>query len=50
MKKLKDRIRRKIKYYRVGFHQASKEDRVGLGMSALGVLVYVWWVLEVLAI
>lgn len=49
MKRLKEKIRRKIKYYRVGFYQSQREDRMGWGMTALGVLVYVWWVLEVLA-
>ena len=37
-----------MKYYRVSFKQSDKQQRLFIGMSALVVLVYAWWVFLVI--
>jgi hypothetical protein len=44
MKRIEEKFKRKVKYWRVSFLQASGRDRVSLGMFRVLILVYVWWV------
>jgi hypothetical protein len=48
MKLMKEKLKRIVKYWRVWYKQASGSDRLHLGMCALVVLVYAWWVLLVI--
>jgi hypothetical protein len=43
MKKIKDKVKRTVKYWRISFKQASERDRLLLGAFTLMALVYVWW-------
>jgi len=43
MQQIKEKLRRKVKYWRVSYKQASAPDRLSLGMFALMMLVYAWW-------
>lgn len=44
MKRIEDKIKRKVKYWRISFSQASGRDRLSLGLFSLLMLVYAWWV------
>lgn len=46
--KLKEKIRRKVKYYRVGMQQSSCDDRLAFGFCALVLGVFIWWEIVVL--
>jgi len=48
MKPIKEIFRRKMKYWRVSYMQASGRDRLSIGMFALLMATYVWWVIVVL--
>ena len=48
MKRIKEKFKRRMKYLRVSFQQASGRDRLSLGMFALMMLAYAWWVIVVL--
>ena len=37
-----------MKYYRVSYKQSDKQYRLFMGMFALVILVYAWWVILVL--
>jgi hypothetical protein len=43
MKQIKEKLRRKVKYWSISYKQASRPDRLSLGMFALMMLVYLWW-------
>ena len=43
MKQLEEKFKRKMKYWRVSYLQASGRDRLSLGMFMVLVLVYMWW-------
>jgi len=45
MKQLKEKFKRKVKYWRVSYMQTSGRDRLNLYMFALMMLAYAWWVL-----
>ena len=47
MKLTKENFRRFVKYWRVSYEQANKQDRLFLGMFGLMVLIYTWWVILV---
>ncbi len=44
MKRIEDKLKRKVKYWRVSYQQANGRERLSLGMFALLMLVYTWWV------
>ena len=44
MKRAKEKFSRTVKYWRVSYKQASGSDRLFMGMCALVMLVYAWWV------
>lgn len=44
MKRIEEKLKRKVKYWRISFLQASGRDRVSLGMFMTLILVYMWWV------
>jgi hypothetical protein len=48
MKRIKEKFRRTVKYLRVSYKQASLNDRMLMGMGALVMVVYTWWVVIVL--
>jgi len=48
MKQIREKLRRKVKYWRISYKQASGPDRLSLGMFALVMLVYAWWAMLVL--
>jgi hypothetical protein len=37
-----------MKYYRVSYKQSDKQHRLIMGMFALMMLIYAWWVILVL--
>jgi hypothetical protein len=43
MKPKKEKFKRVVKYWRVRYMQASKEERLSAAMFAVVVLTYVWW-------
>ena len=43
MKQIEETFKRKMKYWRVGYRQASGRDRLVLGFYAFSVLIYAWW-------
>ena len=43
MKQLEEKFKRTVKYWRVGYLQASGRDRLSLGMFMILMLVYMWW-------
>ena len=43
MKRLKEKIRRKIKYYRVAYQQTASDDRVSLALWGGVMLIYLLW-------
>ena len=47
MKPTKENFRRFVKYWRVVYEQANRQDRLSLGMFALLMLVCAWWVILV---
>jgi hypothetical protein len=44
MKRIEEKLKRKMKYWRISYLQASGRDRLSLGMFAVLILVYMWWV------
>ena len=48
MKRITEKFKRKVKYLRVSYMQANKRDRLNLGLFALLLLAYAWWVSFVL--
>jgi hypothetical protein len=48
MKRIKEKFRRMVKYLRVSYQQASLDQRMLMGMGALVMVVYAWWVVLVL--
>lgn len=43
MKRIKEKYARIVKYWRISYRQASKEERLLLGLSLLIMLTYLWW-------
>jgi hypothetical protein len=45
MRRIKEKLRRTVKYWRISYKQASERDRLLAGAFTLMVLAYVWWAL-----
>ena len=45
MKQLEAKFKRKVKYWRISYRQASGQNRSFLGLYGLVILVYAWWYL-----
>ena len=43
MKRLEEKLKRTMKYWRVSYFQASGRDRLSLGMFMVLIFVYMWW-------
>jgi hypothetical protein len=48
MKRLEEKFKRTVKYWRISYKQASERERLVMGMLALMILTYAWWVIVVL--
>jgi hypothetical protein len=48
MKRIREKVKRTVKYLRVSYKQANGNERLLMGMCTLVMLVYAWWVLLVL--
>ena len=44
MKQIQEKVKRTVKYWRISFKQTSGRDRLYIGLFALLMLTYVWWV------
>ena len=44
MKRIEEKLKRKVKYWRITYQQAGGQDRFFIGLFALMLLIYVWWV------
>ena len=47
MKQLKEKWKRIVKYWRISYKQANERDRLFIGMFALVMVTYTWWVILV---
>lgn len=47
MKRIEEKLKRKVKYWRVSFLQASERDRLVIGLFGGIMLTYIWWVILV---
>jgi hypothetical protein len=47
MKRIKEKFKRTVKYWRISYHQANGRDRLSMGLFALLMLAYTWWVILV---
>jgi hypothetical protein len=47
MKRITEKLKRIMKYCRVRYKQSDKQHRLLMGMFALVILVYAWWVIVV---
>ena len=45
MKRIEEKFKRKMKYWRVSYMQASGRDRMLLGLYSLMILIFAWWLL-----
>jgi len=45
MKRIEEKLKRKVKYWRVSYLQASGRDRLSMGMFTMLMLIYMWWVI-----
>lgn len=43
MKQIEEKFKRKVKYLRISYKQASGRDRLLLGLYSVLILVYAWW-------
>ncbi len=48
MKRIEEKFKRTVKYWRISYQQSSERDRLFIGMFTLMVLVYAWWIFVVL--
>jgi hypothetical protein len=48
MKQIEEKLKRKVKYWRISYMQASGRDRLYMGLYGIVILVYAWWVFLVL--
>ncbi len=48
MKQIEEKLKRKMKYLRISYKQASGRDRLSLGLYSVLILVYLWWYFLVL--
>jgi len=47
MKRIEEKFKRTVKYWRISYKQASGRDRLTLGLFGLVILVYAWWLILV---
>lgn len=47
MKRIKEKFKRTVKYWRITYLQASGNDRLSVGMLVMVMLAYAWWVILV---
>jgi hypothetical protein len=45
MKRIKEKFKRTVKYWRISYQQANGRDRLSMRMFALLMLAYAWWVI-----
>lgn len=45
MKQIEQKLKRKVKYLRISYKQASGRERLHLGLYSVLILVYAWWYL-----
>ena len=43
MKQIEEKFKRKVKYWRISYKQASGLDRLYMGLYSVLILVYLWW-------
>lgn len=43
MKQKKEKIRRVLKYWRVMYMQAGRQERLSMAMFIVVILMYLWW-------
>ena len=43
MKQIEEKLKRKVKYLRISYRQASGWDRLYMGLYGVLILVYTWW-------
>ncbi len=43
MRRIKEKVKRTVKYWRISYEQVSARDRLLVGVFTLMVLTYVWW-------
>lgn len=43
MKRIEEKLKRKVKFWRVSYLQASERERLSLGMFTVLILIYMWW-------
>jgi hypothetical protein len=48
MKQIEEKFKRKMKYLRVSYQQASGRERLYLGLYGISILAITWWYLLVL--
>ena len=48
MKRIEEKLKRKVKYWRTSYHQANGRERLLLGLYGMLILMYAWWYLLVL--
>lgn len=48
MKPMKEKLRRIIKYWSISYQQTRERDRLHIGMFAVVMIIYTWWVILVL--
>jgi hypothetical protein len=47
MKRVKEKSRRIVKYWRIRYQQASGNERMFVGLYVLAMLAYAWWTILV---
>jgi hypothetical protein len=48
MKDKKEKFRRVMKYWRVRYMQAGRQERLSVGLFIVVMLTYIWWAILVL--
>jgi hypothetical protein len=48
MKRIEEKLKRKVKYWRMSYYQASGRERLLLGLYSMLILMYAWWYILVL--
>jgi hypothetical protein len=48
MKRIEEKLKRKVKYWRISYLQASGRERQALGLFGMLLLTYVWWAILVM--
>ena len=43
MKRLEEKLKRTVKYWRISYQQSREKDRLSIAMFTLVMLVYMWW-------